>query len=240
MFFTRLPCPRWVDHDPTYLTKSSRYFPLVGIIVGGLGACIYLIASFVFAHSISIVLSMIATILITGAFHEDGLADVCDGFGGGWTKDDILRIMKDSRIGAYGVIGTICALGLKFLCLLEMPHGVIVPAMISGHALSRFAGVTLLYTHPYVRSEDVKAKPAAEKMDIPSLLLAGIFGLMPLLLFKDAQVLWALVPVFVARFWLGRYFRKWIGGQTGDCGGATQQVCEVVFYLTLPLVWKLY
>src|SRR5436190_855381 len=86
MFFTRIPCPRWVDHSEDYISQSTRYFPLIGIVVGTIGTIIFYIGSFVFPHFIAILLSMIATIIATGAFHEDGLADVCDGFGGGWKK----------------------------------------------------------------------------------------------------------------------------------------------------------
>lgn len=239
MFFTRIPCPKWVDHSPDYLTKSSRYFPLVGWIVGSIGALVYLAASFLFPVAIAILLSMISTILTTGAFHEDGLGDMCDGFGGGWTKEKILLIMKDSRTGTYGIVGLIAVLGLKFTTLLYMDPGQIPIALITGHALSRFAASTLLYTLDYVRDEDQsKAKPAAQKMSGTSLFIAGVFGIAPLFLFFDPFVFLALIPVAAMRWYLIRLFKKWIGGQTGDCSGATQQLCEVVFYLSLVARWK--
>src|SRR5437868_4874930 len=90
MFYTRLPCPKWVDHSSEYLGKSARYLPLIGIIIGGIGAVVYEISLLVFPSAIALLLSMIATIYITGALHEDGVSDVCDGFGAGWKKDDIL------------------------------------------------------------------------------------------------------------------------------------------------------
>lgn len=239
MFFTRIPCPQWVDHSPDYLTKSSRYFPLVGLIVGSIGALVYVIASFVFPSAIAILLSMISTILTTGAFHEDGLGDMFDGFGGGWTKEKILLIMKDSRTGTYGIVGLITVLSLKFAALFYIGTQHIPIVLITGHALSRFAASTLLYTLDYVRDEDQsKAKPAAQKMSHTSLIIGAVFGIAPLLLFFDPFIFLALIPVFAMRFYLGRFFKKWIGGQTGDCGGATQQLCEVVFYLSLLIVWK--
>lgn len=239
VFFTRIPGPRWVEHSPESLSKSSRYFPLVGLIVGGMGALVYAGSSYIFPHSISILLSMIATILITGAFHEDGLGDMFDGFGGGWTKEKILLIMKDSRTGTYGIVGLIAVLSLKFACLLCMPPAFVVLALITGHALSRFAASTLLYTLEYVRDEDQsKAKPAAQKMSATSLCIAAFFGITPLFLFCNTFIFLTLVPVFAMRGYLGWFFKKWIGGQTGDCGGATQQLCEVVFYLSLLVVWK--
>src|SRR6478609_3085615 len=120
LFYTRIPCPKNIDHNPDYLHKASRYFPLVGWIVGALTFIIYYLSSFLFPSQIAIVLSIIAGILITGAFHEDGFADVCDGFGGGWTKEKILTIMKDSAIGAYGAIGLVLLFLLKFQSMSEV------------------------------------------------------------------------------------------------------------------------
>src|SRR3569833_79355 len=114
MFFTRIPCPKWVDHSEEYLNKSSKYFPVVGIIVGSISALIFWLFQLFFPVEIALIFSIIASILTTGAFHEDGFADVCDGFGGGWTKDKILLIMKDSRVGAFGVIGLISILAGKY------------------------------------------------------------------------------------------------------------------------------
>jgi adenosylcobinamide-GDP ribazoletransferase len=239
MFFTRIPCPGWVDHSEEYLTKSSRYFPLVGIIVGSIGALIYYLSSHVFPHSLSVLLSMIATIYATGAFHEDGLADVFDGFGGGWKKEDILRIMKDSRVGAFGVIGLGSVLALKFFCLYYIEPKWIPFVLITGHSLSRFAASTLLYTLNYVRENDQsKVKPAAKKMSIQSLVVGAFFGITPLIAFFNYTIFILLIPVFFARWYLGNFFFKWIGGQTGDCGGATQQIAEVVFYLSFLALWK--
>ena len=239
MFFTRIPCPKWIDHSPEYLTKSSRYFPLVGIIMGGIGALVYYGSSFIFPHPVALLISMITTILATGAFHEDGLADMCDGFGGGWTKQDILRIMKDSRTGTYGVVGLCSVLALKFASLYYIDSKLIPLVLIAGHSLSRFAASTLLYTLDYVRDdEQSKAKPAAQRMSTGSLLAGALFGIAPLILFFNYYIFLVLIPVFAIRWYLGRFFVKWIGGQTGDCAGAAQQICEVVFYLSLLALWK--
>lgn len=239
MFFTRIPCPKWIDHSPEYLSKSSRYFPLIGIIVGGIGASVYYVSGFLFPHPLALLLSMISTILITGAFHEDGLADMCDGFGGGWTKENILRIMKDSRTGTYSVVGLCSVLAVKFASLYYIDSKLILLVLIAGHSLSRFAASTLLYTLDYVRDDEQnKAKPAAQKMSADSLLIGAFFGISPLILFFNYYVFILLIPVFLTRWYLGYYFNKWIGGQTGDCGGATQQICEVVFYLSFIALWK--
>jgi adenosylcobinamide-GDP ribazoletransferase len=239
MFYTRLPCPKWVDHSAEYLKESARYLPLIGIIIGAIGALVYEVAIFLFPQAIALLLSMIATILVTGAIHEDGLADVCDGFGGGWTKEDILRIMKDSRLGLYGIIGIVSILSLKFASLNYLQQASIPIVLITGHALSRFTAVTLLYTHEYVRSDATsKVKAAAVHFQKSSFFVAAIFGLAPLLFFSTLSVFIVLIPVAIARWYLGSMFKKKIGGQTGDCAGATQQICEVVFYLSLVALWK--
>ena len=241
MFFTRIPCPKWVGHDPEYLQKSSKYFSLVGIIIGSIGASVFYLFQLIFNTEISLLLSITSTIYATGAFHEDGFADVCDGFGGGWTKEKILTIMKDSRLGTYGVSGLVLILALKFFALSEMNNFQIVGALISAHACSRFIATTLLYTHDYVRDNDTsKVKPTAKKIEISQLIISGIFGVAPLLYFFSYQSLLVIIPMYVSKIFLGIKFKKWIGGQTGDCAGAVQQLSEVVCYLSLLALWKLY
>src|SRR3982751_4013185 len=110
MFLTRLPVPRFTDHSPDYLEKSVKYFPLVGYMVAAISAFVFLVFNKYISEDLAIAASIIAGILTTGAFHEDGFADVCDAFGGGWTKEKILLIMKDSRLGTFGVIGLISIL----------------------------------------------------------------------------------------------------------------------------------
>lgn len=237
MFFTKIPCPRWVDHSPEYLNESSRYFPLVGIIVGGIGGVVFYGFQFLFPQSISVAVSMLATIWLTGAFHEDGLADMFDGFGGGWTRERILEIMKDSRIGTFGVAGLTGILALKFLSLEALPAARVPVVLVAGHALSRFLAVTLGVTHDYVREHAAKAKPAAANISVFSVTVSGIFGLLPLAWFNSLWMLAALVPPLVVRLYLGYFFRKWIGGHTGDCSGAVQQLTEVTFYLSVLGLW---
>ena len=239
MFFTRIPCPKWVDHKPEYLRKSAKYFSLVGIVVGCIGAFVFFCSSFIFSSEIALMLSIFSTIYVTGAFHEDGFADVCDGLGGGWTKEKILLIMKDSRLGTYGTVGLLLLLAIKFSALREVPTHYIPLALIAGHGLSRFIATTLLYTHPYVRdTEDSKAKPAAKDVTIGMLAVSAIIGISPLFFFKTSYVFLTIIPMYLAKAYLGNKFKKWLGGQTGDCAGAVQQLSEVVFYLSIVALWK--
>lgn len=243
LFFTRIPCPKWVNHSPEILNKSSRYFSLVGIVVGSIAALAYFAFSYIFPTDIAILISMISSIWITGAFHEDGFADVCDGFGGGWTKEKILTIMKDSRLGTFGVSGLVFILAIKFLALYHLQNLSVnlILVIISGHSISRFIATVLLYTHDYVRDIDSsKIKPTTKQMSSKSLLISAIFGIVPLFFFQKPTVFLVLLPLLLTYLYMGHFFKKWIGGQTGDCAGALQQVAEIVFYLSLLVLWKLF
>ena len=239
MFFTRIPCPNFTDHDPEYLNRSSKYFTLVGILLGALCGFSFWLSIQVFSPSIAILLSMATSLLLTGAFHEDGLADVCDGFGGGWTKLKILDIMKDSRVGTYGLVGLGLVLAIKFVALNELPIEMVVLVLISGHAISRLTSVSLIYTDEYAREDLLsKSKPLATKMSHADYLIAAFFGLTPLLLMKNYWIFLTIIPLIIVKLYFSRYFNKWIGGYTGDCLGAVQQIAEIVYYLSVLLIFK--
>ncbi len=248
VFFTRIPGPKNNTWMQEHFSASARYFPLIGWIVGGLSALVYWIAACMLPISLAVLCSMLFSVLITGGLHEDGLADVCDGFGGGWSKEKILAIMKDSHIGVYGVIALIFTLLLKFNLLAELFQksnpsltGFIYPLALGAgaHSISRFIAVTFMYSHMYAREEDSKAKNISKKMNAASLLVAGIFGTAPLLLFNNLYVFLIVVPLLIFKNILGRYFQKWINGYTGDCLGATQQISELLFYLMMLITpWK--
>lgn len=239
LFFTRIPCPKWVNTGKVYSEKSITYFSLIGILVGGLGASVFYGATFIFPKSIAVVLSMLSTIYLTGGFHEDGFADVCDGFGGGWTKEKILAIMKDSQIGVYGAIGLIFILGFKFLALSELPTAWLPLIIISGHSVSRLMAALLVYAHPYVSTSSTsKSESRASSMTVSMLLMNLMFGVLPLFFFQNYYIFFVVLVCYLGKLYLGNKFKKWIGGQTGDCAGAVQQFCEVIFYLGVLGVWK--
>jgi adenosylcobinamide-GDP ribazoletransferase len=239
MFYTRIPVFFKMEYSKDAAQNATKFLPLVGWIVGGISALIFYGCTFIFPISVCILLSMIASILITGAFHEDGLADVCDGFGGGHTKERKLEIMKDSHIGAYGVTGLIMLLLLKFVLLNEIYFKILPFIIISAHSLSRFAAITIMNAHQYVRrNEESKVIGVIKKMTIPELIFACICGLLPMLLFQNYLYFLLIMPVIISRWLLGIYFKKQIGGYTGDCLGAAQQICEIVFYLSFFVLWK--
>lgn len=153
MFYTRIPCPKWVGHEPDYLNKATRYFPLIGWIVGVVSFGVCMGARQFWEIPIAVVLSLIAGILTTGAFHEDGFGDVCDGFGGGWTKTRILDIMKDSRIGAYAGIGLTLLLLLKYNAWVAVVFpGInwrwLLLIFITCHSLARLTAISVSFILP--------------------------------------------------------------------------------------------
>ncbi len=242
MFYTRIPCPSWVDFSQESLNNATKYFPLIGWIVGACTALILSLSSLILPISVSVVLALITGVLITGAFHEDGFADTCDGFGGGWTKEKILEIMKDSRSGAYGVIGSVLLLLLKYSTLAALARDDIwfcISTIILAHTLSRFSAVFITFTEEYVREDELsKVKPIAKKLSMPNFIISSLWIIPAFFLFKTSIFLLVLLPVLLATLYLKRYFRKWIGGFTGDCLGATQQINEVIILLSCLAIWK--
>ncbi|WP_199880275.1 adenosylcobinamide-GDP ribazoletransferase [Flammeovirga pacifica] len=242
-FFTRVPIPKWVPYKTEYLQASRKYFPFIGILLGMLCCLIFYGAIQVFSLEIAVLISMASSILITGAFHEDGMADTFDAFGGGYTPEKILSIMKDSRIGTYGTVAVVLSLLLKFFFLMsiyEESNYLFYCSIILGHSLSRFFASTMVDLLPYVQDLDTsKSKPMANtKFDVWQFIPGLIFGLWPFVFFQDQWVFLILIPCILFALYLGHFFRKNIGGYTGDCLGATQQMTEIFIYASLIALWK--
>ncbi len=237
-FFTRLPIPGWVGFDAAWLNQASRYFPLVGVVVALLAAGVYFMAALVFPAPVAVVLSTAASIYATGAFHEDGFADMCDGFGGGMSPQRVLEIMKDSRIGAYGAIGILGMLGLKCATLAALDPVMAIAALLLAHPLSRLMATALIWQLSYAREEG-KAKPLAQSMRTSEFAIATSTALIPaLLLIAGGWLTWpalaiSLLSAVLVTLWLARKIVHRLGGYTGDCLGAVQQVSEVTIYLAL-------
>lgn len=237
MFYTRFPVKKIEGWSETMLNKSTRYFPLMGIIVGGVGALVFIGAVQIFPISLAILLSMIATIFFTGAFHEDGFADFCDGFGGGLTKERILEIMKDSRIGTYGSIALLMILGVKFSALTQIEIERIPFVIIAGHAVSRLFPVLLIYTSEYARLDaSSKTKPVGKADSTFSLLFALAIGGSTLFLLSWIEAVIILTILTIVFLLFRKYINKKLGGYTGDILGALQQLCEVFFYLSMVAI----
>jgi adenosylcobinamide-GDP ribazoletransferase len=235
-FFTRLPIPRWVGFEAAWLQQCARYFPLVGLVVAIIAAGVYALAALVLPTPVAAVLSTAASIYATGAFHEDGFADLCDGFGGGLDAARVLEIMKDSRIGAYGAIGIVGMLGLKCTTLALLPPALAVGALLLAHPLSRLAATALIWRMDYARANGT-AKPMAQQMSGREFAIACAGVALSAALVRWFDLLsWGVLGASVvlaalAALWMARLFQRRIGGYTGDCLGALQQLAEVAVYL---------
>jgi adenosylcobinamide-GDP ribazoletransferase len=244
-FLTRLPLPAMPQFEAGWLAQSLRYFPLVGAGVGLLNAGVLWVASRVFPLAVAVGLSLGVSLLVTGAFHEDGLADACDGFGGGRKRERTLEIMQDSRIGAFGALALLVVMGLKWTTLAAFPVVWLPFALVTAHAYSRWCALGLIWALPYARVGEGKALPFASGLSalgwavsgliaIPVPLAIARWGLpdidIPVALPLAARAVAAALGVCLA---LGIYFRRRIGGYTGDCLGATQQLAELAILLVM-------
>jgi adenosylcobinamide-GDP ribazoletransferase len=244
-FLTRLPTPQFKTYEPAWLARSARYFPLVGVLVGVVNVAVWWVASRRLPTAVAVGLTLALSVLVTGGLHEDGFADVCDGFGGGATRDRVLAIMKDSRIGAYGAIGLVLMLGLKWATLdsLSLGTAVFAPLVIGAHLMSRWCAGALMWSLPYVRGgADSKSRAVVEGFTAREWLIGGLIGLaahapITAACLHESGVLeaWALAAgsaAAAATAWAaGGYFRRRIGGHTGDCLGAVQQLTELAFLI---------
>ena len=238
-FLTRVPVGSATIYSPERMAASVRYYPLVGLLVGTLCAGAFYAANLVFPISVAVLLSLAAGLFLTGAFHEDGLADTFDGVGGGLTREKALQIMKDSRLGTYGTLALFVALLLKVTALMGLGAIIIPIALIAGHGLSRVSSVLVISTSTYVRDEGT-GKPVAGTVSMASLLVALATGMaivaVWLLVMPVMALVWAIGGLIVAHILMRAFFEPKLGGYTGDTLGAVQQASEIGFYLGI-LAW---
>lgn len=265
-FFTRIPVTGrladWVGFSPAMLRASAGHFPGVGVVVGTMvaGFTAVLLAFLPlspFTPLVAAVLGTVLSVMVTGAFHEDGLADVADGLGGSSDRDRALVIMKDSRVGAFGVLAVVLAL-LSKVALLALIGSVSPRWMLLGifaaHVVSRTWPLLLIRLMPHVGdAAGSKSKPLADQISAGSLLAAGVWCFMALapvgidsfainIGVNSSWSLTALLPLASALLasglgfaYTGHLLWRRLQGFTGDGLGATQQVCEISFYLGLAL-----
>ena len=260
-FFTRVPVPAWVGFQPEWLNQSARYFPLVGACVGAVGAGVLWAACLVWPPAVAVGLSMVATMLVTGGFHEDGLADTFDALGGAVSRERALEIMKDSRIGSYGALALVMVLGLKAAALLALTSmssltsmsplasmaslavPLALPALLFAHTASRAAATTLIFALPYAGDlAHAKAKPLAQRISVAGLVVAWLSALVVGALAAACcglPLAWFVVSTAAAVLGCaacGAWLRTRLGGTTGDGLGATQQITELLMLLA-ALAW---
>lgn len=231
-FFSRLPISHWVVYSKDNLNQANRYFGLVGWILGLLVCAGYVLFSQWFTQPVSVFLAMVLSIMLTGLFHEDGLADMADGFGGGFERQRKLEIMKDSRLGSYGSAALIMALLGKWLLLSQISD--VTTAILLAYPLSRVVSGSFIFDARYVADEDgSKSKPLAEQQSGTELAILLLTGAASLLLLPFNLAIGVVLVLVLFRRWFKRLMIKHIGGYTGDCLGGAQQLAELLIYLSL-------
>ncbi len=229
-FLTRAPIPALKTFEPEWITRSARYFPLVGQGVGAVSALVMLAGERVWGGGVAAVLAIAVGLLLTGAFHEDGLADTADGLGGGQTPARRLEIMKDSRVGTYGVCALVLVLGLKVAVLAGAPMAALI--LLAAHGLGRAAAVVVMRVTPYAPSGEAgKWKPAPQGVRTGEVLVALLIAAWPLALLPAGAALLGLGGGAVLAVAMALLARRLIGGHTGDVLGAVEQLFEVGFLL---------
>ena len=236
-FFSRLPIPKKLDFTAYPFHLGNVYLPIIGLIYALICLLVYALSQLVFDPSISIILMLLTGVLLTGGFHEDGFADSCDGFGGGYNKQQRLAIMKDSQIGTYGVIGLILLLALKIHVLSQLiNHGVSFFALsvISAAVLSRCSVLCLMQSTDYAREESTsKSTRSSQRLPQQYLLAALLMGAVSILWMPFFCLLLVFTVVVISTILCRTYFQQKIQGYTGDCLGFVQQLNELLILLML-------
>ena len=256
IFFTRLPWWRLHQVEAGHFRQAAQYWPFAGWLTGGTMATTFCLASLILPYATSLLLALGARLLLTGALHEDGLADFCDGMGGGRDRQHTLSIMKDSHIGTFGVLGLIFYfLGMYNIlpCIVEyfapqnneLALHDIVPQictlMLTSDVWSKCCAALLTAQLPYARrEEEAKARVVYAPMQWGWQALRTLLSMSPIV----ALWLWldwmphplALVASLMTELLLMLWLRRRLGGYTGDCCGATFLLCEGSFYLTTALL----
>lgn len=235
-FLTRLPIPDpgWEDGR---LDRAAKWFPLIGALVGGILALILWLSLTIWNDTrIAVAVTLVAGVLLTGALHEDGLADTADGLGGGRDIARRLAIMKDSSIGAYGALALMLVMLLRFVALTSLvtSAGTAMICIIGAHTFSRAGMLPIIWTLPYAREAgDAKVAPLTGKATAQALVVVGVTLAAVLLssLVAHEAVLMGFAATLVACFIMRILMKRKLNGWTGDTAGATQLVCEIAFLL---------
>ena len=237
-FLTRIPVPSVDDFEAAMIDRSAKYFPLVGGLVGAICGAVILAANTVLPQPLPVIFGLAAGIAVTGAFHEDGLADTADGLGGGLTPERRLEIMKDSRIGTDGAVALMTMFAMKAAALMAIGSIVVAMTLISAHAAARLATVVAIRLLPYAGDADAaKVKPMATNLTGAELAAAAVFGLLPgIALLSPGTLVAGLIAGSLAAAVVAFQANRLIGGYTGDILGAIEQVFETGFLIAAAAV----
>lgn len=243
-FFTRLPFWRIREIPSEAFKRVVPLWPVAGWLTGFTMALVFWLCSLVMPLTLAWIVAILARLLLTGALHEDGLADFIDGFGGGTTRERTLSIMKDSHIGTYGVIGLIVYFALMMQLPSVISRDTLILVVLCGDCWSKCCAAQLINLLPYARNEEgAKNKTVYARMTLGELLLCFFFGLAPAFVLSFAlgwlplSILWLLLVPIVVMLLLAWLMKRRIGGYTGDCCGATFLLCELAFYLSVLIAF---
>ena len=232
LFLTRVPVPWTVPGVDRRLARATPWFPVVGLGVGLAGALGFVVGSDLGGAWIGAIMAVAATVLLTGAFHEDGLADTFDGLGGSPDREGALVIMKDSRLGSYGALALMLTLLGRVAALAAL--GAQAPAALVGaHVLARFSSLPLIRGLPYARDDGGTARPFAGGVTDRGLAAATGFTALVTLLLLGGRAAGTWVVGAAILLILAAWFRRRLGGITGDALGAANQFVELGVYLVL-------
>lgn len=238
ILFTRLPLWRWVTPSQSDYSDAVAFWPLTGWITGGVTALALIGFASVLPELTAVILALAVRLLLTGALHEDGLADFCDGFGCGGAKERILGIMKDSHIGTYGVLGLIVYYLLTVSLLSSFPPVCAACAVFAADPFSKLCAAQITNILPYARPEGAKNKITYARTGWGKLVMQIVCGTLPLFFLLSLSPWFAVataMPVLTVIF-LMLLMSKRIGGYTGDCCGATFLLCEVSMLLGISII----
>lgn len=243
-FLTRAPVPGLsrlhADDVSAGLVRAVSWFPLVGGLVGLVSAGVLIGASELWPRSVAVLIALIVEARLTGAFHEDAVADFCDGFGGGMTPERIHEIMKDSRIGAYGMVGLTLALGLRAALLIALPGPLILPTLVASAAFGRWLAIVprvLLPSPPGVggMASIIVAEPGPRHLAGTGLVLLPF--VLPFVRLEPLAAAAALLSAALFIWWFCAFLRRRLGGVTGDCLGFVAYAGQIIILLAACAKW---
>ena len=240
-FMTIFPVPSSdTANAPDWLSRCAKYFPAVGVCVGLVSAAVLLLAASIWSPIIAALLAVATSIVVSGALHEDGLADTADGFGGGWSVEKRLAIMKDSRIGAYGALALGFGIALRVTALEELPLWSGAAALIAAHAAARITPIFVMNALPYAGdTAAMKVSYVDAPVSGPDLRFALIIvacALLPLAFVSIPSVISGLLLGALLAAAIALWARRLIDGYTGDVLGAIEQMFEIGFLLGVAAI----
>jgi adenosylcobinamide-GDP ribazoletransferase len=235
-FLTRLPVPA-MAYEQDSLARSVKYFPLVGLLVGGVAAVLDFAVSPHLPRFVTASVVVVLLVGITGCFHEDGLADTFDGFGGGWTREQVLTILKDSRIGSYGAAALTLSLLARVALLASLPAEEVARSLIAAHVLCRWTTLPLSFFLAPARTEPSQGARLAKLTSLPSLAIGTALTVAIVVMALGVHSLAPMGLAVLITCASGWYYHKRIQGVTGDCFGATNQLTEILVYAAGVWTW---